>query len=124
MCGRVAGSRNRARCVTLRVSVRVREMNDRPIPKRIAAWAGAALVGLVATPGPTFAAAPLPGGTGADPVGVAGEVFQDPAFWWKRIEPRSVSTSWLESLLRPVGDLVGRILEYLGDLIARILSVL
>jgi len=51
-------------------------------------------------------------------------VFQDQSFWWKRLEPRSVSTSWIESILTAVLDFFGRILEWIFELLAKILQSL
>jgi hypothetical protein len=59
-----------------------------------------------------------------DPAAVARDVFQDPAFWWKRIEPRPASSSWFESLLMAALRLVGRVVEWIADLIARMLRSL
>jgi hypothetical protein len=78
----------------------------------------------VAAPLPTFAAAPPSGPVGADPARAAREVFQDPGFWWKRLETRTVSTSWLESLLMAAWDLFVRLLAKIWELIARILRSL
>jgi hypothetical protein len=78
---------------------------------------------LIAVP-QSFAAAPPSGPAGADPVRAARDVLQDPDFWWKRIEHRTVSTSWLESVLTAVGDFVWRILAAIGELIAEILGSL
>jgi hypothetical protein len=59
-----------------------------------------------------------------DPAAVARDVFQDPAFWWKRIEPRPPTNSWFESLVMTALRLVARALEWIADLIARILRTL
>jgi hypothetical protein len=51
-------------------------------------------------------------------------VLQSPDFWWKRIERRTVPTSWLGSIITAVGDFVGRILAKIGELIGQILGSL
>jgi hypothetical protein len=51
-------------------------------------------------------------------------VFQDQDFWWKRIEPRPVSTSWLDSILAAALDLFGRVLHAIWELLAKILRSL
>jgi hypothetical protein len=63
-----------------------------------------------------------PGPAAIDPAAAARDVFQDPAFWWKRIEPRRTSNSWLDSLLAALRDLVNRILDAVGELIGWILG--
>ena len=70
----------------------------RPVPKMIAALALAGSSWLITAPFPAFAlaAAPFSGNAGVDPAQVARDVLQDQDFWWKRVEPRSVSTSWLD----------------------------
>ncbi|MDR3617712.1 MAG: DUF4129 domain-containing protein [Paludisphaera borealis] len=62
---------------------------------------------------------------GVDPVGAAREVFQDSEFWWKRIEPISKpKTSWIQSILVTILDVLGRAWNAVLDLIARILRFL
>jgi hypothetical protein len=99
-------------------------MGRRPVPKRIALLAAAATLWLVTALLPTFADAPPPARTGADSARAAREVLQDQDFWWKRIEPRTISTSWLESMLRSVRDLLGRLLQRIAELLASILRSL
>jgi hypothetical protein len=96
----------------------------RPVRKVIAAWAAAASLWLVLAPFTTAAATPPSGIAGADPARAARDVFQDPDFWWKRIETRTVSTSWLESILAAVLDFFGRILQAILELIVKILRSL
>jgi hypothetical protein len=70
-----------------------------------------------------------------DPARAALEVFHEQEFWWKRLEPRSVSTSWLASLLAPVWAflgrvlapvwaLLGRVLQYVGEWLAKLLRAI
>ncbi len=75
---------------------------------------------LVALPGGAFASAPA----GVDPARAAQEVFQSDDFWWKRVEPRTVSTSWFESIVTAVLEFLGRVFGYMGRLLARILRML
>jgi hypothetical protein len=96
----------------------------RSVPKAIAALAAAEFLWFVTAPFQAIAAAPPSGPAGADPARAALDVFQDPDFWWKRIEPRPVSTSWFESMLRAAMDFIGRILRAIWDLIAKILHSL
>jgi hypothetical protein len=81
------------------------------------AWCAGAPLGSVAAAAPSMSA-------GADPARAAREVFQDPEFWWKRIEHRSLSTSWLETIIVPLLDFFDRILRRISELIARILRML
>jgi hypothetical protein len=73
---------------------------------------------------PVVAAGPAANAAGVDPARAAHDVFQDPVFWWKRLEPRSISTSWLESILSAVLDLLGRIARAIYELILRFLRSL
>jgi hypothetical protein len=95
----------------------------RSIPRANAATAAAGFLWFTTASLPTFAAAP-PGGTGVDPARAARDVFQDQSFWWKRIEPRPVSTSWFESILKSALDFSGRVLREIAELFARILRAL
>jgi len=90
----------------------------------IVALAATAFLWLATTPFQTVAADTLSGPAGLDPVLAARDVFQDQDFWWKRIEPRPVSPSWLDSILAPVLDFFGRVLRAIGELIAEILRSL
>ena len=71
-----------------------------------------------ATPGVCVRGRPL-GKYGLDPAQVARDVLLDQDFWWKRVEPRSVSTSWLDAPIEAVRDFLARtlraILEWLRD---------
>jgi hypothetical protein len=98
----------------------------RSAPEAIAALAAAGLLWLWLAVAPlrASAAAPPPGPAGADPAQAARDVLRDQEYWWKRIEARPVSTSWLESILAAAWDLVDRILKGIADLIARILRSL
>lgn len=55
---------------------------------------------------------------GPDPARAVEEVFQDPAFWWKRIEPREVSLSWPEKVFRAIIRFLGWLIEAFWDLLA------
>jgi Domain of unknown function (DUF4129) len=68
------------------------------------------------------AGAPAPADAGADPAGAAREVLQGPDFWWKRIEARTIPTSWLGALVEALRGFFGRMLENIGDLIGWILK--
>ena len=59
-----------------------------------------------------------------DPVLAARDVFQDQGFWWKRIEPRPVSPSWLDSILAAVLDFFDRVYTRILELLAKILRSL
>ncbi|HZW34136.1 MAG TPA: DUF4129 domain-containing protein [Isosphaeraceae bacterium] len=96
----------------------------RPVPRVIAVRAAAGFSWLVTAPSPTFAAALPSGPAGVDPARAARDVFQDPGFWWKRIETRTVSTSWLESILLAVWDLFVWIVRKIFELIFKILGSL
>ncbi len=96
----------------------------RPVPKVIAAMAVAGFLWFATTTRQTLAAGPTSGLAAADPVLAARDVFQDRDFWWKRIEPRAVSTSWLDSILAPVLDFIGRVFARIWELIARFLRSL
>ncbi len=76
----------------------------RPVLNLIAASTLAGSSWFIAAPFPafTFAAAPSSGSAGVDPAQAAREVLLDQDFWWKRVEPRSVSTSWLDATLEAV----------------------
>jgi hypothetical protein len=63
-----------------------------------------------------------------NPVQAAREVFQDQDFWWKRIDSRTVSMSWLERLLTAIGESIGRTLvkiaEFIFNLLRRLFRIL
>jgi hypothetical protein len=61
---------------------------------------------------------------GVDPVRAAREIFQDQAFWWKRLEPRPVSSSWLEPILLAAVELIRRAVAWIAVILARILRSL
>ena len=96
----------------------------RSVPKVIAALAAAGFLWFVTAPFQTFAADPSSGPAGSDPALAARDVFQDQDFWWKRIEPRPVSTSWLDSILAAALDLFDRVLHAIWELLAKILRSL
>jgi hypothetical protein len=96
----------------------------RPAPNVIAALAAAGFLWFATTTRQTLAADPLSGPAAADPVLAARDVFQDQDFWWKRIEPRAVSTSWLDSILAAALDFIGRVFAKIWELIARLLRSL
>ncbi len=96
----------------------------RPVPKAVAALAAAGFLWLATAPIVTFAAAPPSGLDSPDPARAARDVFHDQDFWWKRLEHRRVSSSWLESIFTAVRDFAGRILRGILDLLARILRSL
>jgi hypothetical protein len=73
---------------------------------------------------PACAAAPPGPPASADPARVAHEVFQDQRFWWKRIETRTLSISWTDSIAHAAVEFVGRILRAVGDLLGWILRAL
>lgn len=93
--------------------------------KGIAAAAFVVCVWLVA--GRVQAQTPAPSlpTTRVDPASVAHEVFQDSAFWWKRVEPARpmwVSLSWLQSLLETLWEAVADTLQKIAKAIARFLA--
>jgi Domain of unknown function (DUF4129) len=71
-----------------------------------------------------FAAAPASGPDGVDPGRAARDVLLAQDFWWKRIEPRPVSTSWFQSILAAVLEFLGRVLRSIWDVIVRIFRFL
>jgi Domain of unknown function (DUF4129) len=83
--------------------------------------AAAAALWLVCAPAPAYANG-LP--SGVDPVRAAHDVFQDADFWWKRIEARPVSTSWLEWILGEALKFGVRVCQAIWDLIAKLLRSL
>ncbi len=96
----------------------------RSVPKVIEALAAAGFLWLATTPFQILAADPASGSAGSDPVLAARDVFQEQDYWWKRIEPRPVSTSWLDSILAAVLDFFVRVLRAIWELIAKILESL
>jgi uncharacterized protein DUF4129 len=80
-------------------------------------WFAAAPTGALATERPPAQAEP-------DAARAAREVFQAPDFWWKRIESREISGSWLERFFDALGNLVAHVIDALLDLISRILGSL
>jgi Domain of unknown function (DUF4129) len=92
----------------------------RSVRKAVAAMAAAATLWLVIAASGAVAAAAPPGLSGVDPAIAARDVFRDQDFWWKRIESKTVPTSWLESILKALLELLGRILRAILDAIARI----
>ncbi len=96
----------------------------RSVPKAIAALAAAGFLWFATAAFPAIAAAPDSGPTGVDPARAARDVFQDQGFWWKRIEPRTVSLSWFGSILAAIWDSVRPILERIAEWIARFLAKL
>ena len=89
----------------------------RPVLNLIAASTLAGSSWFIAAPFPafTFAAAPSSGSAGVDPAQAAREVLLDQDFWWKRVEPRSVSTSWLDATLEAVWNFLARTLRAFGE---------
>ncbi len=69
----------------------------------------------------SLAGAAPPGLAGVDPAVAAREVFQDQDYWWKRIETKTVPTSWLQSILQAIGEFMGRILRGILDAFLKIL---
>jgi hypothetical protein len=96
----------------------------RPVPTAIAALAAAGFLWLATSAFPAIAAAPDSGHAGVDPARAAHDVFQDQSFWWKRIEPRTVSLSWLQSILAAIWDSIRPTLERIFKWIAKFLAVL
>jgi hypothetical protein len=96
----------------------------RPVPKVIAVLAATGLLWFVtpACQASADADAPAAGGAGVDPAAAAREVLQGQDFWWKRIETRTVPTSWLGSFVDAVRDFFGRILARIRDLVEWILK--
>jgi hypothetical protein len=97
---------------------------------RVTAWRSVATVAPIAvmfrwfvpTPYPAFAAVPSHKPAGVDAARLARDVLQDERFWWKRIEPRSVSLSWFESPLAALWDSIAPTLRRIADLIAKLLA--
>jgi hypothetical protein len=85
--------------------------------KWIAALPLAGFLWLASAPSQLFASVPPSLPAGADPARAAREVFQDPDFWWKRIERPRMSTSWLESILLPLVDYCRQVLRRIAELI-------
>jgi len=90
----------------------------------IEAFAAAGFLWLATTTLQTSAAGPEAGPAGSDPDLAARDVFQNQDYWWKRIEPRPVSTSWVDSILSQVRDFIGRVVRAILELIAKILRSL
>jgi hypothetical protein len=82
-------------------------------------FATAAIQAIAAAPGSISAA--------VGPARAARDVFQDQDFWWKRLEPRTVSVSWLGPILAAVWDSVRpslqRIVERIAAILARLFRV-
>jgi hypothetical protein len=96
----------------------------RSVPKGVAALAVAVLLVVATAPVVSYGASLPWEADENDPARAARDVFQDQDFWWKRIEQRSVSSSWLETIVTALLDFVGRILNGILDLIGRILRFL
>jgi hypothetical protein len=94
----------------------------RSVPKTIAANTAAAALSLVIAACWAVAATAPPEPPDVDPAVAAREVFQDQDFWWKRIETKTVSTSWLQSILQAIAEFIGRIVRDILEWIARILG--
>jgi Domain of unknown function (DUF4129) len=94
----------------------------RSVPKAIAATTAAAALWLVIAACWAVAAAAPPGPPGVDPAVAAREVFQGQDFWWKRIETKTVPTSWLQSILQAIAEFIGRIVRDIFEWIARLLA--
>ncbi len=86
---------------------------------RPAAFAAAWAMWLSA-PARLSAAAAAAGAT--DPAQAARDVFQDPQFWWKRVETKTVDTSWMVSIAEVLAKLLARILGGLGEWIGWLLK--
>lgn len=50
-----------------------------------------------------------------DPAQAAREVFRDPQFWWKRVETKTVDTSWMVSIAEAIARFLGGLLRIVGD---------
>ncbi len=94
------------------------------IPRLITTRATASLFWSALAPVFAWADGPASGPAGVDPGLAARAVFQGPDFWWKRIEPRTVSASWLESILKALLSFIGRLVEAIWDLITKLLRSL
>ncbi len=73
----------------------------------------AAVAGWLSAPGRLALASAGAGAT--DPAQAARDVFQDPQFWWKRVETKTVDTSWMVSIAKALAEFLGWILSGLGD---------
>jgi hypothetical protein len=101
--------------------------NRRSVPKAIAAVAATGLLWSLTATSHAFTDGPATGRAGLDAARAARDVLQDQRFWWKRIEPRTVSLSWFESILAVVWDLFQPMLRFLWrivELIAKFLAKL
>jgi hypothetical protein len=56
-----------------------------------------------------------------DPARAAREVYQDQDFWWKRLDAKTVPTSWIEQMLAAIGEFLGRMLVVIGRFILEVL---
>jgi Domain of unknown function (DUF4129) len=103
----------------------------RSVTKAIAALAAAGFLWFATTAFPSIAAAPDSGPAGVDPARAARDVFQDESFWWKRLEPRleprTVSLSWFESIVAAVWSSIRpglqRIVEWILAFLRKLFSV-
>jgi hypothetical protein len=99
----------------------------RSISKAIAALAAAGFLWFATAAFPAIAAAPDSGPVGVDPARAACDVFQDESFWWKRLEPRTVSLSWFESIVAAVWSSIrpglNGILEWIAAFLRKFFSV-
>jgi Domain of unknown function (DUF4129) len=87
----------------------------RSVRTLIAVFAAPGFLWFVSELSQAFAAAPPSQPANVDPARAAREVFQDQDFWWKRIEPKTISTSSFEYNLATVLDLLGRLLRAIID---------
>jgi hypothetical protein len=86
--------------------------------------AGSSLCLAAAWQSSAFAAALPSEPDGVDPGRAARDVLLAQDFWWKRIEPRPVSTSWFQSILAAVLEFLGEVLKSVWDVIVRIFRFL
>ncbi|MHB1561016.1 MAG: DUF4129 domain-containing protein [Isosphaeraceae bacterium] len=86
---------------------------------RLAAIAAAWAIWLSA-PGRLALAAAEAGAT--DPAQAARDVFRDPQFWWKRVETKTVDTSWMVSIAEALAKFLAWIVSGLGEWIGWLLK--
>lgn len=71
-----------------------------------------------------FAADSAPDSNSLDPAAVAREVYQDPAYWWKRADPsRAPKSSWLDPIFEWIYKTLKQIIIKVLDWILSLLSL-
>ncbi len=95
----------------------------RSVRMAVAVFAATGFLWCVNALSQTIAGAPVSPPGNVDPARAARDVFQDQDFWWKRIEPKTISPSWFEHYLATVLDLLGRVFNAIRDILAKLRSL-